>query len=128
MCLNPLGSTACLSHSRDQREIKVVFRHTCSLHTCICAWGTLEASTPTGSCRRGNATLLGVSQVTLFCLGLCRTVMNRVNHQPGCPDPLFLPWKHGPIQIRIPRIVTKEYSVHRKKLFDIPVPSRDVTY
>ncbi len=32
--------TACLSHDRDPREIKVVFNHTCSLHTCICAWGT----------------------------------------------------------------------------------------
>jgi hypothetical protein len=28
---------------------------------------------PIGSCRRGIASLLGVSQVTLFCSGLCRT-------------------------------------------------------
>ncbi len=66
-------STTCLSHDHDPRELKVVFNHTCSLHTCICAWGAQEASTPIGSCRRGNATLLGVSQVTLFCSGLCRT-------------------------------------------------------
>ncbi len=32
---------------------------------------------PIGSCRRGIASLVGVSQVTLFCSGLCRTI--RVN-------------------------------------------------
>jgi|688.fasta_scaffold1254431_1 hypothetical protein len=30
---------------------------------------------PIGSCRRGIATLLGVSQVTLFSLGLRRTIL-----------------------------------------------------
>jgi hypothetical protein len=32
---------------------------------------------PIGSCRRGNTTLLGVSQVTLFRSGLCRTTSFR---------------------------------------------------
>ena len=29
--------TASLSHDREPCEIKVVFNHTCSLHTCVCA-------------------------------------------------------------------------------------------
>ena len=30
-------STASLPHNREPCEIKVVFNHTCSLHTCVCA-------------------------------------------------------------------------------------------
>ncbi len=79
-------STTCLSHDRDPREIKAVFNHTCSLHTCICAWGVQEASTPIGSCRRGNATMLGVSQVTLFCSGLCRTELTQKKIVSDSPE------------------------------------------
>jgi hypothetical protein len=36
---------------------------------------------PIGSCRRGITSLLGVSQVTPFCSGLCRTTSKNLRNQ-----------------------------------------------
>ncbi len=62
-------STASLSHDREPCEIKVVFNHTCSLHTCVCAGSRRRRVRPSGFRRQVIASLLGVSQVTLFRSG-----------------------------------------------------------
>ncbi len=60
-------STASLSHDREPREIKVVFNHTCSLHTCVCAWAAcVGGAYAQWLLTEGIASLLGVSQVTIF--------------------------------------------------------------
>ncbi len=61
---------ASLSHDREPCEIKVVFNHTCLLHhTCVCAGSRRRRVRLSGFRRKGIASLLGVSQVTLFRSG-----------------------------------------------------------
>jgi hypothetical protein len=67
--LTLLVSTASLSHDREPCEIKVVFNDTCSLHTCVCAGSRRRRVRLSGFQRKGIASLLGVSQVTLFRSG-----------------------------------------------------------
>ncbi len=62
-------STASLSHDRKPCEIKVVFNHTCSLHSCVCAGSRRRRIRLSGFRRQGIATLLRVSQVALFRSG-----------------------------------------------------------
>jgi hypothetical protein len=62
-------STPSLSHDREPCEIKVVFNHTCSLHTWVCAGSRRRRLRLSGFQRKGIASLLGVSQVTLFQSG-----------------------------------------------------------
>ena len=61
--------TTSLSHDREPCEIKVVFNHTCSLHTCVCAGSRRRRLRLSGFRRQGIASLLGVSQVALFRSG-----------------------------------------------------------
>jgi len=46
-----------------------VFNHTCPLHTCVCAGSRRRRVRLSGFRRKGIASLLGVSQVTLFRSG-----------------------------------------------------------
>ncbi len=62
-------STTSLSHNREPCEIKNVFNHTCSLHTCVCARSRRRRVRLSGFRRQGIASLLGVSQVALFRSG-----------------------------------------------------------
>ncbi len=62
-------STAGLSHDSEPCEIKVVFNHTCSLYTCVCAGSRRRRVRLSGFRGKGIASLLGVSQVTLFRSG-----------------------------------------------------------
>ncbi len=58
-------SSASLSHDLKRCEIKVVFNHTCSLHTCVCAGSRSRRVRLSGFRQKGIASQLGVSQVTL---------------------------------------------------------------
>jgi len=71
-------STASLSHDREPCEIKVVFNHTCSLHTCVCAGSRRRRIRLSGFWRQGIAWLLGVYQVALSQSG---SVPNTVAQQ-----------------------------------------------
>ncbi len=87
-------STASLSHDHEPCKIKVVFNHTCSLHTCVCAWSRRRRVRLSGFLQQGIASLLGVSQVTLFRSG---SVPNR-----PCPNIFsgFYYWQSGCIWLR----------------------------
>ncbi len=71
-------STASLSHDREPCKMKVVFNHTCSLHTCVCAGSRRRRIRLSGFQPKGIASLLGVSQVTLFQFG---SVPNKPNQK-----------------------------------------------
>ncbi len=62
-------STPSLSHDCEPCKIKVVFNHTCSLHTCVCDVSHWRRVRLSGFRQQGIASLLGVSQVALFRSG-----------------------------------------------------------
>ena len=80
-------STASLPHHREPCEIKVVSNHTCSLHTCVCAGSRRRRVCLSGFRRKGIASLLGVSQVTLFRSGSVPNTTTAPNEQN-----LAIPW------------------------------------
>jgi hypothetical protein len=51
--------TASLPHDREPCEIKVVFNHTCSLHTCVCTGSRRERVRLSGFQRQGISSTPG---------------------------------------------------------------------
>ncbi len=67
--LTLLVLTASLSHDREPCEIKVVFNHTCSLHTCVCAGSRRRHVRLSGFRRQGISSTPGSFSSALFRSG-----------------------------------------------------------